>query len=162
MERAPRPSHGRLELDSCEHGAANPAAVRELRDRGAVGQKLLLRGAQRPEPPASAQQRQPEGTAPELHADVAAVDEPQLEQAAPPRAADGERTRIESPHDPTLDADVDHDADPHPDTDVVHPERPGREERERCVIPRRGPPRGCRDDMESRLRAGREPEPPRA
>jgi hypothetical protein len=162
MERALWPPQGRLQLDTCKHRAANPAAVREHRDSGAVRQELLARRSQPCEPPAPAEERQPEIPPAELHADVAAVDEAQLEHATRPVAVHGERACVDASHDPASDANIDHDADPHPNPDVMHPERPRRQERERRVISGRGPPRRCRDDMESRLRAGREPEPPRA
>jgi hypothetical protein len=77
-------------------------------------------------------------------------------------APDRERARVEVPHDPSPDVEDDDDADPQPYAHVLRAERPGRQERDRRVISWCGPPRRQRDDMESRLRAGREPEPPRA
>ena len=125
-------------------------------------QELLGRRPQRPEPAAAKEERQPKAATAEPDGDVAAVDEAQLEQPEPPAPADVEGTRVEALHDPASDAEIDHHADAHADPHVAHPERARRQERERRVVSRRGPPRRCRDDMESRLRAGREPEPPRA
>ena len=121
MEPALWAPEGRLQLDARKHRAANPAAVREPRDSGAVRQELLTRRSQRCEPPAAAEKRQPETTPTEPHGDVAAVDESQLEHAKRSLTANGERTRVEAPHDPAPDANVDHNADPHPNSDVMHP-----------------------------------------
>jgi hypothetical protein len=162
MERALWPPQGRPQLDPRKHRATNLAAVREHRNSGAVRQELLARGSQRCEPPATAEERQAETPPPEPHGDVAAVDEAQLEHAKRPVAVHGKRACVDTSHDPASDANIDHDADPHSNPDVTHPERPRRQERERRVISGRGPPRGCRGDVESCLRAGREPEPPRA
>ena len=108
------------------------------------------------------EEREPERPATEAHDDVAAIDEAQFEPAAGSLAAHGEGTRVEPAHDRPLDAEIHHDADPHPDTDVVDAERARRQDRESRVISGRDPPRRYRDDMKGRLRARREPEPPRA
>jgi len=92
---------------------------------------------------------------------VAAIDETQLEQAKRSAAPNGKGTRFEPPHDPASNAEVDDDADPKSHPDVLHTERPRRQEHERRVISGSGPPRWHRGDMESRLRARREPEPTR-
>ena len=108
-----------------------------------------------------AEQGDPEPVAAQPLHHVATVDEAQLEQANGPAAADGERTRIEAPHEAAPDAEDDDKADPKPHPNVAHSQRPRRQEHELRVISWRGPARRRRDDMESPLRAGREPEPPR-
>jgi hypothetical protein len=92
---------------------------------------------------------------------VAAVDETQLEQAQRSAAPDAQRTRLETPHEPAADAEIDHDSDPEPHANVPDPERSRRQEHEGRVISWCGPPGRHRNDVESRLRLGREPEPPR-
>ncbi len=107
-----------------------------------------------------AEQEDPEAVAGQPLRHVAAVDEAELEQAKHSSAPNGEGTRVEPPHDPASNAEVDDDADPESHPDVLHAERPRRQEHERRVISGSGPPRWHRGDMESRLRAGREPKPP--
>jgi hypothetical protein len=108
------------------------------------------------------QQGEPQPVATETLHHVAAVDEAQLEQAQRASAAHGERTRIEAADDPSPYSKDDDHADPHPHPYVLHTERPRRQERERRVISWCDPPGRHRDDTQSRVRAGREPEPPRA
>jgi len=127
-----------------------------------VREELLTRRSQRPEPVAAAQQRESETVVAEPHGDVASIEDAQLEQSARPVAMDGESTSVEAPHDSPPDAEIDQDADPHTNPDMVQPERSRHQKRDCRVIAWRGPPRGRCEDMESHLRAGREPEPPRA
>jgi len=108
-----------------------------------------------------AEQGDPQPVARQPLGHVAAIDETQLEQAKRSAAPNGEGARVEPPHDPASHAEVDDHADPEPYPDVLHAERTRRKEHERRVISGSGPPRRHRGDMKSRLRAGREPEPPR-
>ncbi len=126
------------------------------------GSSSRLRGRSVASRAAAAEEREPESVAGQPLGHVAAIDEAQLEQAKRSPAANAERARIEAPHDPAANAEVDDDADPKPHPYVLHAERPRRQEHERRVISGCGPPRRRRGDMESRLRAGREPEPQRA
>jgi hypothetical protein len=127
-----------------------------------MGQELPASRPQRHQPPSVPQQGHPEPVFSQLLVHVPVIDEPQLEQAQRPLAADRERTRVKVPHGASPNVEDDDDADPQPYAHVLHAERPRRQKRHRRVIAWCGPPRRQRDDMESRLRAGREPEPPRA
>lgn len=89
-------------------------------------ENLLACRSQRPEPPASAEEREPEPFAAERHGDVAAIEEAKLEQPVRSPAMDRERAGVETPDDPTSDTKIDQEADPHPNPNLAHPERPGR------------------------------------
>jgi hypothetical protein len=56
-----------------------------------------------------------------------------------------------------LDAKIDHHADPHPNPDVAHSERAGRQEHQGWMIAGRGPPRRGGGYLDGRFRTGREP-----
>jgi hypothetical protein len=58
-----------------------------------------------------------------------------------------------------VDVEVDDDADPQPHSDTVHAERTRRQEHERRVVSRTGPPRRHRTDVEHPLFARRDPDP---
>ena len=161
-KRAPGPSYGWTQLHPCEHLSAQPPAVREHRDSGAVREKLLPRRSQRSEPMPATQQREPKTLAAEPHRDVPAVEEAQLEQTRRPFPPDGERTGVEAPHDPAADAEIHHDADTHPYPDVVHTERPRRQEHERRVVARRGASGRRSADVEGALPSWSDPDSLRA
>jgi len=162
VEPPPRSTHGPEQLHSGENGPSQSSPVREHGDPGAVREQLARRRSQRREPPAAANEPEPEPVGDEPLSHIAAIEETELEQPQGTPVPDGESARVEQSHDPAFDPKIDDDADPHPNPDAVHPERPCSQEHQGRVISWRGPPRRRRDDMESRLRARREPEPPRA
>ncbi len=125
------------------------------------GRSSRLRGRSVANLPAAAEEREAKPVTGQPLGHVAAIDEAQIEQAKRSAAPNRERARIEAPQDPASDAEVDDDAHPKPHPHVLHAEWPRRQEHERRVISGSGPPRRHRGDMESRLRAGREPEPQR-
>ena len=161
MEQAPRRLHDGTQLDPCEDIASHAAAIDELREAGAAREKLPSLRPQRCEHPPVTHELEPEPVGVEPLGHVAAIDEAQFERAHRPLAADRERTRVEAPYDPAADVENDDDSDPQSEPDVIHAYRARREEHDRRVVPGSGPPAGCRGDAESRLRAGRDPEPPR-
>jgi hypothetical protein len=126
-----------------------------------VREELTTSRSQRRELAAVAEQGDPEAIAWQPRRHVAAVDEAQFEQTKRSATPNRERARIEAPQDPASNAEVDDDAHPKPHPHVLHAEWPRRQEYERRVISGSGPPRRRCGDMESRLRAGRKPEPQR-
>ncbi|HEX3237483.1 MAG TPA: hypothetical protein VHQ99_03645 [Gaiellaceae bacterium] len=82
----------------------------------------------------AANEPQPKPGSPEPLRHVAPVDETQLEHAELPAAANGQRARVESPHDSAPDAEDDHHAYSHPYPDVLQTERPRGEKGKRRVI----------------------------
>ena len=135
--------------------------VGEDGDAGAVRKKLAAPRAQRRELAAVAEEGDPQPVTRQPLGHVAAVDETQIEQAKRSAAPNRERARIEAPQDPASNSEVDDYAHPNPHPHVLHADRPRRQEHDRRVISGSGAPRRQRGDMESRLRAGREPEPQR-
>jgi hypothetical protein len=117
--------------------------------------------AQRRHGAAAVVEREAETVAGQPLGHVAAIDEMQLEEPQRPTAPNAERTRIETPHEPAANPEVDDDADPEPHPDVLDAEWPSRQEHEGRVISWCGPPGRRRGDSESLLRVRREPEPPR-
>ncbi len=140
--------------DPRDHRASKSAAIGEHGDARTVRKELAALRAQRRELPVAAEKREAKTVAGQSLRHVAAVDEAQLEQAKRSAVTNGERPGIEAPHERATDAEVDDDADPQPHPDVLHAERPRRQEHERRMVSWCGPPRRRRDDVESPLRAG--------
>jgi hypothetical protein len=126
-----------------------------------VREELPSARPQRREHPTATQQLEPQPIVAEPLGHVAAVDEEQFEHALGARSADGERTRVEPPHDPASNVEDDDDADPQPQPDATHSQRPRRQEHNGRVVPGSSPPAGRRGDAERRLRAWRDAEPAR-
>ena len=100
MKRAPRPVHGRPELDSRDDGSSHAPAVREDCDTGAVRQQLLAPRLQLRELPTVLEQREPDHAPGELFGHVAAIDETELEESLRAAALEGETAGVEAPHGP--------------------------------------------------------------
>src|SRR6185437_6016238 len=96
-----------MQLDPRTDQPTRPSAIDEHDDPRAVRQELASPRPQRRESSTVPEECQPQPPASEPLRHVAAIDEAQLEQA--PRAAppDRERARVETPHDPAPDVEVD-------------------------------------------------------
>ena len=145
-----------------KHRPPDRAPVREDRDPGAVREELLAPRPQCHQPPTVAEESEPQTIAAEALGDVAAVEEPQLQQAEPAAATDGEGAHLDASHDPAPDVEDDDDADPQPYPDVAHAERSRRQEHEGGVVSGPCPPRGSGADVEEATPAGRDPDALRA
>jgi hypothetical protein len=73
-----------------------------------------------------------------------------------------ERASIETPHDPSSDAEIHHDAHPHPQSDVVHAQRPRRQEDECRMVASGGAGRRNRAEVKDALLPRTDPNPLRA
>lgn len=161
MEQRMAAADGRPQLDPGDDSAAYLTAVGEFRDATAAREQFSALRTQGRETTAVAAEHQAQTVFPEPLRHVATVDQEEPEQARLPVTPDGESTRVESTHDPPRDAQVDHDSDPETNSDSLPTERPRRQEHERGVVARLGPPRRRGPHVQDRLPAGRDAEPPR-
>jgi hypothetical protein len=153
--------YGRSHLDPRDDIASHAAAVRELGNPGAVREKLAPTRPQDRESVAAPEQNESQLVVAEPLGHVAAVDQEQLEHPRRSGPTDGERARVETPHDLASDVEDDDDPDSEPHPHATHTERPRRQKRDRRVISRgRVRCRPCRN-VQRDLRIGRNPEPPR-
>jgi hypothetical protein len=153
--------HCRSHRDLRENVTSNASAVRELRDAGAVGEELPAPRTERCEGSAPAEEHEAQAVGDESLRHVAAIYEEQLEHASRSGVADGERTSIEAPRDPSADVEDDDHADLQPQPDAAHAQRPRRQEREREVVSGGGAPRWPCRHVQRGLRARRDPQSPR-
>jgi hypothetical protein len=105
-----------------------------------VREQLAALRAQRRQRSARPEKREAETVAGQPLRDVAAIDETQLQHSERPAAPHAERTRVEPPHEPAPNAEIDDDSDPETHADVLHAERARRQEHEGRVIAWCGPP----------------------
>jgi hypothetical protein len=160
MKGAPRPTHGRPELDSRDDGSSHAANVGEHGDTRAVGQQLLAPRLQLREPPTVLEQHEPDPASAELLGHVAAIDETELEESLRATAPDAEPAGNEAPHDLSPNPQVDDYADAQAHSNMLHAERSRRQKHERRVISGRRPRRRSRANVENGLRARAKPDPP--
>jgi hypothetical protein len=124
-----------------------------------VRQQLGISRPQRDEPPSVTKEREPQPVAAEVFGHVAAVDEAQLEEPSCPETPNGQRTDIETSHYPAPDAQVHDHAHPQPHTNVLHAQRPRRQEHQRRMVSRGCSPRRRGTNVEDGLRARAQPDP---